>query len=342
MSFQNPALRDGDARRPLRPARFDNGAPLLLVVIDTEEEFDWSAPFDRKNRAVTNIAEQVHAQALCERYGVTPTYIIDYPVASTPESVAVFRDWAASGRAVVGAHLHPWVNPPEIEDVNRRNSYPGNLEPEVERAKLEALTRTIAENVGQRPTIYKAGRYGIGPNTPGILSELGYDIDLSVVPATNYDGDGGPDFRGFPHEPYWFGPDASLFEVPLTRGFPGALSRWGEPIYELASQAALQPLRLPGILSRLGLVERIQMTPEGITLAENIRLARHLARIGRRVFTYAYHSSTLLPGGSPYVRTMADRERFLQDIEGFLKFFTTELGGRGTTPQELKALAQAA
>lgn len=324
----------------VRPAHLGALAePLLLVVIDTEEEFDWSAPFDRSARAVANIAEQIHAQAICEKYGITPTYVIDYPVASTPESAAVFRDWAASGRAIVGTHLHPWVNPPEVETVNRRNSYPGNLDPALEQAKLKALTETIAETVGHRPTVYKAGRYGLGPNTPGILAALGYEIDLSVVPATSFAADGGPDFRAFPHDPFWFGPDAGLFAVPLTRGYPGLLGRLGQPVYDAANGPMGQRLRLPGILSRLGLVERIQMTPEGVSAADNIRLARHLVGQGRRVFTYAYHSSSLLPGGSPYVRSAADRQHFLDEMDRFLAAFTGALGGRGTTPHELRALA---
>ena len=46
-----------------------------------------------------------------------------------------------------------------------RNSYHCNLPPELERAKIEALTEAIEAGFGARPTIFKAGRYGFGPNT---------------------------------------------------------------------------------------------------------------------------------------------------------------------------------
>lgn len=315
------------------------GEPLLLVVIDTEEEFDWNAAFNRTSRSVANIQEQYFAQELCESYGVTPTYVIDYPVASTPESAAVFSSWARESRAVVGTHLHPWVNPPEIEDVSARLSYPGNLPLELERAKLQALTEQITKVIGMAPTIYKAGRYGLGPNSPQILTDLGYEIDLSVVPETNFSEDGGPDYRAFPHEPYWFGPDVKLFEVPLTRGYPGLLGGMGRKVYEVANKPLGKTMKLPGILSRLKLVERIQLTPEGVTAVENIRLLRHLRASGRRVYTYAYHSSSLLPGGSPYVRSKKDRDHFLDEMKRFLDFFMGEFGGRGTTPYELRSLA---
>lgn len=314
--------------------------PLLLAVIDTEEEFDWSKPHDPANRSVRCIAEQHWAQTIFERYGVTPTYVVDHPVAATPESAVVFRDWRAAGRCVVGAHLHPWVNPPFGEQLTAANSYPGNLPRPVEFEKLKVLTDTIADSIGARPSIYKAGRYGLGPNTPGILAELGYEIDLSVVPATDFGADGGPNFRGYPHEPYWFGPGGQLLEVPLSRGYPGWLGDWGERVHGALSGPLGQRLRLPGILARLGAAERIQLTPEGVSAADNCRLADYLAARGRQVFTYAYHSSTLLPGGSPYVADLGQRQAFLDGIERFLEHFMGNLGGRGVTPHELMALCR--
>src|SRR3546814_4149526 len=47
----------------------------------------------------------------------------------------------------------------------------GNLPPELEHAKLAALTEAIAGAFGARPVVYKAGRYGVGPATAGIRSE---------------------------------------------------------------------------------------------------------------------------------------------------------------------------
>lgn len=326
---------------PHIPARLPAGLPpLLLVVIDTEEEFDWAKPHDPDSRSVRSIAEQHRAQAILARYGVVPTYVVDHPVAATPDSAAVFRDWRAAGACVVGTHLHPWVNPPHAEVLSAVNSYPGNLPAELEREKLQLLTGIINETIGERPTIYKAGRYGLGPNTPAILADLGYKIDLSVVPATDFSADGGPDFRGYPHDPYWFGPGGTLFEVPLTRGYPGILGDLGECVHGALSGPLGQKLRLPGVLARLKVVERIQMTPEGVAAADNIRLADYLAGRGRRVFSYAYHSSTLLPGGSPYVADEAQRQAFLDGIDRFLDHFMGKLQGRAVTPYELRDMCR--
>src|SRR3954447_16433300 len=143
--------------------------PTLIVVIDTEEEFDWSKPFDPAADSVTNIGFQSLAQDIFDGYDLVPTYVVDYPVASTPAAVAVLRRFAAEGRCEIGAHLHPWVNPPAEGPVDVRHSYPGNLPSDIERRKLIALTDTIAASFGSRPTVYKAGRYGIGSATPAIL-----------------------------------------------------------------------------------------------------------------------------------------------------------------------------
>jgi len=48
-----------------RPARIETPAPLLVVVVDTEEEFDWNAPFDRKNTSVEHMREIGVGQLMC-------------------------------------------------------------------------------------------------------------------------------------------------------------------------------------------------------------------------------------------------------------------------------------
>ena len=47
-----------------------------------------------------------------------------------------------------------------------------------------------------------------------------------------------------------------------------------------------------------------------------------------------------VPGNTPYVRSEADLSAFLQRIDQYLDFFTGEVGGRGATPFEVKALAE--
>ena len=308
-------------------------APELLIVVDTEEEFDWSKPFSRAATSTASIPAQARAHAIYDRLGVVPTYVLDYPVATDPRAAGFLRTLKEEGRAEIGAHLHPWVTPPHEEEVSRRNSYHCNLPPGLERAKIVALTEAIEQAFGERPTIFKAGRYGFGRNTAKVLAEIGYRIDCSKVPHTDLRGDGGPDFRGTPSEPHWLA--EGLFEVPLTVGFFGAAAAVGPRVDALFDSAAAARLRIPGVLARTGLVSRSRLTPEGVSADEQCRLLEALVRQGQRVFTLTYHSPSLEPGHTPYVRTDADLNAFLASIEQVLAFFRERLGGRFTTPSRL-------
>jgi hypothetical protein len=314
--------------------------PMLVVVVDTEAEFDWRPHRPRRAMGVTSAKCQGRAQRIFERYSVRPTFVLDYPVSNTPEGYEIIRNLHRSGACEIGAHLQPWDNPPMVEQITDENSYPGNLPVALEREKLIELTRSIEQNIGVRPRIYKAGRYGVGPATARILAELGYEIDVSVVPGTDLTRKFGPNFSHCRVSPYWFGEDPALLEIPLSIGYTGLLADTGALAYTLTMNERLKALHVPGILARLRLVERITLTPEGISFEEQRRLTRALLRKGHRVFSFTYHSPSLAPGNTPYVRSQADLCAFLQRIEQYLEFFTGELGGRAVTPFEVKALAE--
>src|SRR5246127_824678 len=314
--------------------------PLVVVVVDTEAEFDWEAHVSRQATGVKSVKCQEQVQGIFERYGVKPTFVLDYPVSDTPEAYEFIRDLHRSGACEIGAHLQPWDNPPLVEQTTDENSYPGNLPFELEREKLVRLTRSIEENVGVRPRIYKAGRYGVGRATARILAELRYEIDVSVVPGTDLSRKFGPDFTHCRASPYWFGKDPALLEIPLSIGYTGLLANTGTLAYALTMNERLKALHVPGILARLLLVERITLTPEGISFDEQRRLTRALLLEGQRVFSFSYHSPSLAPGNTPYVQNEADLRRFLRRIEQYLEFFAGEVGGRAATPFEVKALAE--
>jgi hypothetical protein len=260
-----------------------------------------------------------------DRHGVVPTYVIDFPVVNTPEAVSILRSIADDGRCEIGAHLHPWVSPPIEEEVNIYNSFPGNLPPALEREKLARLTARIEHAFGQRPTIYKAGRYGLGPATFETLQELGFQVDASVVPHTDFSAYGGPDFTGFPAGPFWAG--SNLIALPLSVHFAGAVAALGPKLYSTLSNGLSVRLRLLGIAASLGLLERLRLSPEGHTLAEMKRQTHLALARGERYFMLTYHSATLLPGATAYAPSAIERDALLNVLEGYLDFFMGECGG---------------
>jgi hypothetical protein len=310
----------------------------LISVVDTEEEFDWSAPFDRASTSVVHMRSIGRLQAVFETWGIRPVYVATYPVVSQPEGIAALGPLVRNRRALLGAHLHPWVTPPFDEEVNERYSFPGNLPEELERAKLIALTQAITANFGIRPKIYKAGRYGIGPRSFAILQDLGFSVDVSPAPPFDYSPHHGPDFsrRGLQAE--WSGPAGRVLSVPGTGALIGRLPYPG--LYRLAAGKRLAILRLGAILSRFGVVECLRLSPEGYRACDMQRLVRWLHARGERLFVLTLHSPSVEPGHTPYVRTAAQADAFLAELNDFLRFFMVDLAGRPTDLLEFRAAAE--
>lgn len=274
----------------------------FLVSVDVEEEFDWSLPLATGPRSVTNVAALPPWHDAMRQRGIAPLYLADYPVASDRAAASLLREIAATGGAI-GAQLHPWATPPQAEAGDEAASFAGNLAPALEAAKLDRLIAAIEENVGVRPVAYRAGRYGIGPRTAHMLQQRGLRLDVSVRSRFDYSAIGGPNFREI-------GPDAfhlsdALLEVPLSTIDIGAL-RTRAPSLERWSR------RLPrsrGVLARSRLWSRVPLTPEGVGAGEAERAIATAARDGTRLLQLAFHSPSLVPGNTPYVRTAADLVR---------------------------------
>lgn len=315
--------------------RLPPGPPVLCIIVDAEEEFQWNRPVSARNNATASIHHQRRAQDIFSAYGARPTYLVTYPIAADPSATAVLRDYMADGRCEVGAQLHPWVTPPFDTEPSERLSFPGNLPPDVEREKLHRLTGTVAEAFGAQPTVYKAGRYGFGPNTGGLLEREGYVVDTSLIPRTRYSASGGPDFATYDYGPFWFGRRRRLLELPVTRALIGAIAARAPWAYDLSQRAAPRALRLPALLARSRLLERVTLSPEGCDLPALRRLTRSLLARGERILTFSYHSPSLMPGNTPYVRNQHDLAVFLDCISGFLNFFCDRLGGVILTAREL-------
>lgn len=313
-------------------ATVPDGPPRLFVVIDTEEEFDWDAAYSRDNTAVSAMSCVGRGQNIFDRFGLTPTYVIDYPVASQDGGFKPLLEILGEGRCTIGAHLHPWVNPPYSEDVTRRNSFAMNLPAVLQRAKLDALITTVEDNLGTTPKVFKAGRYGLGRDMVTILDECGFAVDMSVCPRFDFSEQDGPDFADFDAAPFFL--TNRLLEIPCTVDFTG----WAGPLrpllHQVGATAAGAALRAQGVFSRLGVTNRIMLSPEGNTFDEMRALTNALVARGHRTFTLSFHSPSLAAGHTSYVRTEGELDSFLSTIEAFCAFFLSDLNGVPATPLE--------
>jgi hypothetical protein len=180
--------------------------------------------------------------------------------------------------------------------------------------------------------IYRAGRYGVGDNSADILCEAGLAIDTSVRPRFNYSRGGGPNFEGLPLRPWWVGKPGRLMELPLTTMFAGRLRAYGEWLYPRLERME----RLRGALARFGLLERIPLTPEGVRVEEALRAAHLAVDEGLPVIVLSFHSPSLCPGHTPYVRDEAD----LDELYEWWRQVFEALMARGVMPGCVKTIME--
>lgn len=285
----------------------------LLVTIDVEcdKSTRWHIARPLAFRAVTE-AMPDRLQPLFDRCGVRPTWLLSPEVLADDVSMATLT---ALPNGELGTHLHPeLIGPGPVVDPATgpvTDAMQGDCAPAVERAKLEALTDRFIARTGRRPTAFRAGRFGVGRASGRWLAELGYRVDSSVTPHlawTNAAGEARPDFRGCPERPYRVGDDlftpgaGPLWEVPVTvlapDALPGARPMWpgatsGAPVWFRPWYADAETLR--------AIVRRVAAERDGPAPP--------------RPLVMMFHNVELLANASPYTRSEADVQRYLDLVE---------------------------
>lgn len=325
-----------DPPEPAAGARFDSEfGQRVLLTVDTEEEFDWEGPFKREGFGLEHVAEIPRFQAFCEDLGASPVYLVDWPIATDPKAIEIIGDAVKRGKAEVGVQLHPWVNPPFDEEVNVQNSFAGNLAKDLEAAKFVALRNQIETAFETAPLIYRAGRYGLGPNSADLLKDCGIKVDTSVRSLFDYHIDQGPDYSHHPLSPYWVDSEHQLLELPVTTVYWGILRQLGIPLQRLQRFFPT----FYAAFSKFSLLERIALTPEGVTAEEAIRGIDIALDQQLPVLVLSFHSPSLAPGFTPYAETERDVE-MLYDWFRQVYAYLGKRGVKNTTVAEIIAAAE--
>ena len=304
-------------------ARSGHPRPLTLVVtVDTEEEWDWSGPFPTAPFSTRNVQRLSKFQALCDRIGLKPTYMVDYAVACDPNTAQLLAPAIESGRCEIGAHLHPWCNPPFEEAICEENSHIVNLPRALVARKLRNLTRILEERFGTRPRTFRAGRWGMTGELLMLLRDHGYETDSSVLPyytSTSFS------YINAPIRPYWpefgdllaEGTQREIIEFPATSAFNRANFPLAYRVHDLVSRPALRALRPTAILWHTRLLRRLHLSPELCSASQMWHCARPVLAAGGTFLNLFLHSSSFLPGCTPYVADAAGEQRLYERVERF-------------------------
>lgn len=295
----------------------------VAVSIDTEED-DWGS-YAFEGERTNNIAHLPELQDLFDRWGARPTYLVNRAPLMSAESTAVLGALSQRDDVEIGAHCHPWNTPPFTGEGSER-SMMCSLTHDENRAKLAEVVGRLRSELGVTPRTFRAGRWGLGPTVGTALLAEGFEIDCSVSPFVDWSDIGGPDFTRAPHLPYRFRPDrpllpdpgGELIQIPTTVGFMGGAHSLAARARVFLRRSALRPLRVIGLLDRMGLLARRWLSPETSSGATMVRLVDSMVVSGAPFVQVTFHSCTLLPGATPFVRDAEDRRRFLKALDTVL------------------------
>jgi hypothetical protein len=268
----------------------------FTVTIDTEG--DRACPFFRNRwgpltgRFCSVLDAIPELRSIWNRFSVRPVYLATPEVLASEECLEVLRAERNAG-AEIGTHLH-------IGD-----AFPCNMAEEGER--LESVTSLYERAFGTLPRSYRAGRYGMNEKTLSTLRDLGYTVDTSVTPHVDWSGQGGPDYTGYPMQPYWA---QEILEVPVT--VLGLRPWW--PFNGWSKYRWLRP---------------------SMATADQLKsVVDSACDSGMTVLNMTFHTMELIPGASPYVRTFVGTYFYLMRLETIIAYMVK----RGFEPITLSGL----
>jgi hypothetical protein len=249
-------------------------------------------------------------QPLFRKFHAKPTYLLSPEVIRDERSAEALAK--LDGDHELGAHLHGEYAEPGAFEPDETTAFQRDYPPDVERAKLAYLTALFEDTFGRAPRSFRAGRFGIGASSIGILEELGYDVESSVTPHMDWSDKapglsfvGAPTYHPDPKRPALRG-KSRVLEVPVT----------------IRARAAQ---KIPIVGKR---VEPRWLRPtktRGDALAKIAKEEIASARGDRPVVLNAmFHNVEIIPNASPYASTEAAARRILDNLAGLLAFAERE------------------
>lgn len=247
--------------------KFNPPDVLFVLSIDTEEEWNWDKEFPQKNFSVSNVQQIPRFQAFCNSLGIRPTYFVDYAVAENTDSSAILKSVVADNHCEIGAHLHPWCNPPYFGKTGEKESHVVNLPIDQVEKKLDALLLLLNEKFGVNANSFRTGRWGINGKVLQLLAKKNIQIDSSMYPFFKNEFF---DCEYTTRIPYWpdfedptrQGAQRNIFEIPATVGFNRKNFDLLNKVYKVCTSKILCPLRLVGILWHTKILRKIYLSPE--------------------------------------------------------------------------------
>ena len=316
---------------------------LFVLSVDTEEEWEWSNDFPESDCSVKNIEKLPAFQEFCESLGIKPTYFVDYAVANDTFSSDVLRTFASKKRAEIGAHLHPWCNPPFFGKTDEAKSHVVNLPKDHVKAKLDHLIERLITNIGPAPMSFRSGRWGINGSTLELLAERGFKVDSSVYPfyENTYFS-----CKNRDSTPYWpsfenadvEGSQRNLMELPITAGFNRSHFKYADNIHTFLAKSPMRLAKPVGLLWHTNILRKLYLSPE-LTDSTSMKMLVNMCLEKQYPVIHMYlHSSSLLDGVTGLLQVDNAYQRICGRMSEVIKHLHTKANVRFCTISEASAL----
>lgn len=298
---------------------------LFVLSVDTEEEWDWSGPFPKDHFSVGNATKVPEFQEFCDGLGIRPTYFVDYAVAADKAAVRAIRPMVDAGCCEIGAHLHPWANPPYYGETGEFESHLINLPIEQTEAKLDVLIDQLKDVFDIAPNAFRSGRWGINSELLELLRRKGFGIDSSMYPLFKNQYF---DCERTPLAPYWpdfaeptdTGRQRDILEFPVTVGFNRGNNAITRGLYNTIINPKLEPLRLVGAMWQSRILRKLYFSPE-VMPAKDMRPLIDLAlATDLPVLQMFLHSSSFIDYGEGMLSTNNAMLVIKDNIESVLEY----------------------
>ena len=298
---------------------------IFILSVDTEEEWDWSGEFPQKDFSVSNVRQIPKLQAFCEELGIRPTYFTDYAVAENPDAVEILKAIVDTNTCEIGAHLHPWCNPPFHGITEERESHIVNLPVSQVEEKLDTLIELLNKNFGVMPNAFRSGRWGINGEVLNLLEKKGFQVDSSMYPFYKN--------KYFNCEqttltPYW--PDynkpvlkdsqRNMIEIPVTVGFNRKDFSTMLKIYNAIEHSLLRHLHLTAIFWHTRLLRKLHLSPE-LTSGKDMQPLIDSALNNNHPVIHMYlHSSSLIDGATGFMKQKNSFDIICNNIQQIVEY----------------------
>ena len=310
--------------------------PYFLITIDTEGDNLWARP-----RSITahNARYIPRFQDLCDKYGLKPTYLVNYEIATCPDFVEFGKDIIKGNKAEIGMHLHAWNSPPfhKLTDDDYSHQpylieYPENVIVE----KVKFITGLLEDTFGVKMLSHRSGRWAMNEFYAKTLMDLGYKVDCSVTPHVSWEGEkgnpdaaGGTDYTDFPVGPYFM--DDNDIKKPGNTGFlevPVTIRKDIRKESTLFKGRYIRKWLHPRLLfSGRREVKRYWLRPNGRNLDDMSKLIESAVRSKCIYAEFMFHSSELMPGGSPHFKDEPSIDKLYADLEQLFELAGTDFRG---------------